>query len=103
MDFLYSQGLWSRFFPSYTKLKQELEAGAIGDPLYVAASFCYDMQHVPRSVENKLGGGALYDLAIYCVQLATWVFPGYPERICSSAIMENGNSCMHPSICSILN
>lgn len=38
--------------------------------------------HVSRAVEKDLGGGALIDIGIYCLQFVLMVFSGEkPERV----------------------
>ena len=84
----FMEGFWSRFFPVYIKLREELESGAIGDPIYLSTHVCFDM-HFDPSTNNEWGRGSLILLGGYGIQLALWVFKGYPERIHASALMQN--------------
>ena len=81
-------GFWSRFFPTYTKLREEINGGAIGDPLYLSTHICFDMKFDP-STKNERGLGSVLLLGCYGIQLALWVFKQYPERIHASALMQN--------------
>ena len=76
------EALWMRFFPVLNRVEQWLKQGLIGKVHSYSASFClevpYDANH--RLYKPKLGGGALLDLGIYPLSLATWLF-GEPEHI----------------------
>ena len=84
------QGLWSRFFPAYAKLHEELAAGTIGEPLYLSAQFGFPLLSMRRCAEHKLGGGCIIDMGSYLVSMCLLVFKEEPERIVASAIMQNG-------------
>ncbi len=84
----FMEGFWSRFFPTYIKLNEEIVSGEIGDPLYVSTHFCFDKQCDP-STKNELGFGSALLFGCYGIQLALWVFKDYPERIHASALMQN--------------
>jgi len=43
-----SEGIWSRFFPAYKKLTEEIEKGTIGEPVQVLATFGSNMSNVDR-------------------------------------------------------
>lgn len=80
------EALWMRFFPVLNRVQQWLQQGLIGDVRTFSASFCleipFDASH--RLYNPKLGGGALLDLGIYPLSLATWLF-GEPEHIAGTA------------------
>uniref|UniRef100_A0A3B5M7U1 Dihydrodiol dehydrogenase, tandem duplicate 2 n=1 Tax=Xiphophorus couchianus TaxID=32473 RepID=A0A3B5M7U1_9TELE len=58
----------------------------------VRADFGVPLLNVPRSVQKELGGGALLDLGIYCLQFINMVYNGEkPESIQASGIcLETG-------------
>jgi len=83
--------VWSRFFPVYDQLRQELSSGSIGDVKGMTAYFgvAFD-EKVDRVFEVELGGGVMKDLGIYLVQLACLVFNNEePEKICVSGHLWN--------------
>jgi predicted dehydrogenase len=80
------EALWSRFLPAYAVLRDLLAAGRIGTPLVVEADFGFRREVDPahRLFDRALGGGALLDLGIYPVQLASLVL-GPPDRVVAQA------------------
>jgi dihydrodiol dehydrogenase / D-xylose 1-dehydrogenase (NADP) len=42
------EAVWSRFFPAYKRLKEELEKGTVGEILQVLVSFGDILQQIPR-------------------------------------------------------
>jgi len=78
------EAIWSRFFPAYRRLKEEIEKGSIGKVLQVYASFSVEIAEIDRAKLKELGGGGILDIGIYCVQFALWVFGGdRPTKIIS--------------------
>ncbi len=76
------EAIWSRFLPAYQVLGELLADGVIGEVLSVDADFAirfpYDPKH--RLFDLALGGGALLDLGIYPLQLASLVL-GPPHDV----------------------
>ncbi|KAJ6654440.1 hypothetical protein lerEdw1_007033 [Lerista edwardsae] len=82
------EAFWTRFFPAMEKIRSLLKQRAIGDVLAVHAQFGAPLLSVPRCVEKELGGGALLDIGLYCVQLACMVFNGErPQSIVASGFL----------------
>uniref|UniRef100_A0A914W4N8 Trans-1,2-dihydrobenzene-1,2-diol dehydrogenase n=1 Tax=Plectus sambesii TaxID=2011161 RepID=A0A914W4N8_9BILA len=69
----FMEAYWSRFFPVYKKLKEELKEKSIGDVMLMQGDYGIDGT-LPRQVELELGGGFLYDIGCYLVQLALLAF-----------------------------
>ncbi|KAF3843015.1 hypothetical protein F7725_001864 [Dissostichus mawsoni] len=64
------------------EVRRLLEQGEVGDVQMVRADLGAPLTHIPRLAERKLGGGALLDLGIYCLQFIFTVFNGErPESI----------------------
>ena len=84
------EAVWTRFLPIYRKLEVLLAENVIGEVLTVKADFCiqgdFPIEHRIRS--KALAGGALLDLGIYPINLATLVFQGYPRQIQSSVVLD---------------
>ncbi|HEU4323036.1 MAG TPA: Gfo/Idh/MocA family oxidoreductase [Roseiflexaceae bacterium] len=80
------EAMWTRFLPALVQVRNLLAAGAIGEPRTVMADFGYRAPFDPASrlFDPALGGGALLDVGIYPISLASMVF-GPPDRICSMA------------------
>jgi predicted dehydrogenase len=76
------EAIWSRFLPAYVLLGELLGEGVIGEVQHVDADFAirfpYDPAH--RLFDLALGGGALLDLGIYPLQLASLVL-GAPDDV----------------------
>ena len=82
------EAIWSRFLPSYVTLWELLLHGRIGEPLFVEADFGFRMPVDPahRLFDPARGGGALLDLGVYPLQLASFVL-GAPDRVVASGHM----------------
>lgn len=81
---LFVEGFWSRFFPAYKQLRQELAAGTVGEVQGLMVSFGYQPQwdKNERVFRKDLGGGVTKDIGVYPVQLACLVFNDEkPEKI----------------------
>ena len=80
------EAMWTRFLPAIRQLNQLLAAGVVGDVWLMAADFGKRFEYDPgsRLFAPDLGGGALLDLGVYPVSLASMVF-GPPARITSMA------------------
>ncbi|XP_070832868.1 trans-1,2-dihydrobenzene-1,2-diol dehydrogenase-like [Chaetodon trifascialis] len=76
------EAIWTRFFPLSLEVRRLLGLGEVGDVQMVRADLGAPLTHIPRLAEKKLGGGALLDLGIYCLQFVLMVFNGEkPESI----------------------
>ena len=75
------EAMWTRFLPVLVKVRDLLAAGAIGEPCMLQADFGFRVSFDPRGrlFAPELGGGALLDLGIYVVSLASMLF-GTPDR-----------------------
>ncbi len=80
--------IWSRFFPCYARLREMLSQGALGEVHLVLADFGFKPRYDPegRLFNPALAGGALLDIGVYPVMLASMVL-GAPEKIVTAAQM----------------
>ncbi|MCR5277367.1 MAG: Gfo/Idh/MocA family oxidoreductase [Bacteroidales bacterium] len=85
-----TEAMWTRYMPLSLKVKELLDAGAIGKPLFLSASLCIPMPHKVKLFQPELAGGALLDVGVYCINFARMYFGG--------DIAKTVSTCqMHPS------
>jgi predicted dehydrogenase len=91
-DVFLMEAMWTRFLPNHVALFEKLQAGIIGNPLYVIADHNQFLpkEKAPRLYDSSLGGGSLIDLGIYPISFAHRVF-GMPQKIKASASLMPGN------------
>ncbi|KAI3356150.1 hypothetical protein L3Q82_017401, partial [Scortum barcoo] len=76
------EAIWTCFFPVSLEVRRLLAQAEVGDVQIVRADLGAPLTHVPRLVDRDLGGGALLDLGIYCLQFVFMVYNGErPESI----------------------
>jgi len=84
----YMEGMWTRFFPSIVKVRQLIHDGTLGNIKIVMADFGFKHTGTPRLLQPDLGGGALLDIGIYPVSMASMVFGGgAPSHVSSRATL----------------
>ena len=69
-----SEAMWTRFMPLRYKLDEILASHIIGDPTMLTANLGYNVAWKQRIQDPALGGGALLDLGVYCLNFASMVF-----------------------------
>lgn len=57
----FMEALWTRFFPSILRLKQEIENKTIGDVKVYNGNFTVKIKDVERLKNKALGGGAIFE------------------------------------------
>ena len=67
------EAIWSRFTPSYIKVREDIKKGVIGDVLHSEALFAVPIDKVDRILNKEKGGGSILDIGIYCVNWAQYV------------------------------
>jgi predicted dehydrogenase len=69
------------------QVRQWLDEGLIGEPRMLAADFGFSARVNPeaRLFNPVLAGGALLDVGVYVVALASWVFGGVPDEVHAAA------------------
>ncbi len=82
------EAMWTRFLPLTKKVRELLATGEIGPVQMLAADLGFRARFDPkhRLFDPELGGGALLDVGIYPISLASMIF-GSPTRIASMAHM----------------
>lgn len=74
-----------RHHPTWVAVRELVAAGRIGRLVAVESWFSY-FNDDPANIRNILaaGGGALYDIGCYCVNLSRMLFDGEPTRVLGS-------------------
>jgi predicted dehydrogenase len=80
------EAMWTRFIPLVVKLRAMLVQNIIGEVRMLQADFCFNAPFNPhgRLFNAELGGGALLDIGVYPINLASMIF-GAPERMTGMA------------------
>jgi predicted dehydrogenase len=76
-----------RFHPQWRTVRRLLDEGAIGDLRAVIAVFTFTV-HDPKNVRRvpEYGGGSLYDVGAYCINVSRWMFGRPPVAVSGSAL-----------------
>lgn len=82
------EAMWMLFFPAIQTLKMLINDKRLGPAVRLEASFAIDVSQQPEHRLNRLelGGGALMDVGIYPLTLATYLF-GEPQRVDSTVVL----------------
>ncbi|XP_072025946.1 trans-1,2-dihydrobenzene-1,2-diol dehydrogenase-like [Amphiura filiformis] len=84
----FMEGVWSRFFPVYQKIREIVGSGQLGPIKIVIANFGDCFLDVERVCKKDTAGGAILDKGIYAIQLASMVFGGQkPISVTSSGYL----------------
>lgn len=83
------EAMWTRFIPVMVKVREWLADGVIGEPRMLTADFGNRVVLTPENRKGRLfalelAGGAMLDIGVYTVSLASIVF-GAPTKITSLA------------------
>ena len=81
---------WTRFFPGMIKLRELLANKVIGDVMLLQVDFGFRLEQIMpehRLFNPELGGGALLDVGVYCVQLASMIYGKQPSEIVSQVTL----------------
>jgi predicted dehydrogenase len=83
------EALWTYFLPAMQQARAWVTEGRIGAIKTIHADFCYEMEYNPegRLFNPALAGGALLDLGIYPVALATYFMNSKPLETKATAFM----------------
>jgi predicted dehydrogenase len=81
------EAMWTRFLPAFDKIRELLSQGVLGELRMLIADFGFRAPFNPQSrlFDPRLGGGALLDVGVYLVSLASMAFGSPPVRISSLA------------------
>lgn len=81
------EAMWTRFLPAIAQVRQWLADGAIGEVRNLTADFGFRAGFNPegRLFNPELGGGALLDIGVYVVSLASMAYGNQPVRVAALA------------------
>ena len=75
------EAYWTRFMPWARKLREILQSGQIGDVAHVSCDFAIQFpKEAKRLFDPELCGGALLDVGVYPVSIASMIFGGGPPQ-----------------------
>lgn len=82
------EAMWMKFSPAMQRAMALIGAGTIGEPRFVQAGLGYPVppDGPKRFWDAALGGGALYDMAVYTLTLTQMVL-GEPTQISATGTM----------------
>ncbi|BFF95569.1 trans-1-2-dihydrobenzene-1-2-diol dehydrogenase [Drosophila madeirensis] len=80
----FMEAVWSRFFPAYQVVRERISSGQLGEVKEVVVNFGFPLANVDRLQKRELGGGVVYDLGVYTIQVSQWAFQEKPQKIESS-------------------
>ena len=76
------QAVWTRFFPAMVELRKQIAEGEIGEVKFVSIAFGFSSgRNVGRISDLELGGGAVLNVGVYVINIATMIFGEEPETI----------------------
>lgn len=80
------EAMWSRFLPAMVKLRELLDGDAIGEVRMILGDFGFRCGWDPdsRLMDPALAGGALLDVGVYPISLASMIL-GQPTGVAGSA------------------
>ena len=92
-----AEAIWTRYEPSRRILDEIIASGEIGTPTFLKASLSYPVANKERLRKAELGGGALLDLGVYCINFALMNFGSDIESIKSTCIRNEEGMDMQES------
>jgi D-xylose 1-dehydrogenase (NADP+, D-xylono-1,5-lactone-forming) len=86
------EGFMYRFHPQQARVRQLLAAGEIGQPRVLRGTFAFTINAADYNIrlDNKLGGGATWDVGCYAINVARWLFGSEPHTVYAEATLVNG-------------
>lgn len=69
-----TEAIWTRYMPMVDMIKDVLNSGLIGRPMFLSANLSYALEHVQRMYDPALAGGSLLDLGVYPINFASIFF-----------------------------
>jgi len=73
------------FEPANLEAVEVATSGRIGEPRYFASTFSYQVEPGNIRTRGELGGGAIWDLGVYCINAARYLFRAEPVEAMAMA------------------
>jgi predicted dehydrogenase len=88
---LLMEAVWTRFLPAIRSLQSAIQEGLIGEVVTVKADFSLnrELPTTHRLRNPELAGGALLDLGIYPITIASIVFQNAPHSIYAQCVLDD--------------
>lgn len=86
------EAMWTRFMPAVIEAKRIVDSGEIGIPANITADFGFTSDAGPehRLFNPELGGGALLDLGIYPLSIASFFLGGVTSVKAQAQMTDTG-------------
>ncbi len=95
---LVTEAMWIRYMPFMAKIKEVLASNVIGEPTMLTANLGYNVAYKDRITQPSLGGGALLDLGVYPLNIASMIFGNDVSDIASICTFNDLGMDMQDSI-----
>jgi predicted dehydrogenase len=91
---LVAEAFMLRYHPQWVAVAELVQSGRIGQVRAVQIAFSYDNAD-PDNIRNQkaAGGGALYDIGCYAINIARLLFDREPERVVGTALSDPKSGC----------
>lgn len=81
-----AEAIWTRYQPARRILNEIIGSGEIGAPKFLTAHLGYPILHKERVRKAELGGGALLDIGVYCLNFAVMNFGHDISEVTTSCV-----------------
>jgi predicted dehydrogenase len=93
------EAFWTRFIPAVRKLKELLEAKVIGEVNFITVHYGFrNDARRSRKLDPKLAGGALLDIGVYNIGVASLALGYEPGDILTTAALGDEGTDLHSAI-----
>lgn len=88
---LLMEGFMWRFHPQHIRLRELINADAIGQPRLVRAGLSFLLARDPANIRlnAELGGGAIWDVGCYAISIPRFLFGAEPVTISATARIDS--------------
>lgn len=62
---------------------EKIASGKLGDPRLFSSTFSFQVKPGNIRLRERLGGGPLYDIGVYCINAARYLFRAEPIEVCA--------------------